>query len=440
MRPLYFLLYIVLNYMFRIVFSNLETRNAPTKRNNCAIIVSNHPSAFMDPLLIAGLQKPIVFFMTRSDVFKPFLRPVLWAANMLPIYRNMDGVNATLKNKSVFEACFKILKRKRSPLLFGEGLTDDVFERKLKPLKKGAARMAFGAMNKYNWELDLEVFCVGMNYEDPTRMRSKMLISNAAPIQVSKYKKLYEENADKAIDQLTLDIENAIKGEITQIDNNEYFTMHEQVIRVTRKGMHTDDHDPKLSIKDRQQYSKKLADQINTLAKTPTNSFLSLKDKLDGYFTALQHKKVENKHIFSLAKNGKISSSKNIAFLLMAWPFAILGIVLMGIPYWITKWFVERTFKRKVFWLSVKMAIGMLIGGVFNIGIAALLYRFVYPNIWITLLYYFTVPAISFLIAYQYRMEYFEWRQKQKVKQFDLSNLVEKRNELEKQINLVFRD
>jgi 1-acyl-sn-glycerol-3-phosphate acyltransferase len=97
----------------------------------------------MDPLAVASLRRPIVFFMTRSDVFTSFTKPFLWAAHMLPIYRQQDGVDTKDENTRVFAKCTNILSFGRNLLIFGEGFTDDVFIRRLKPIKKGAIRIGF---------------------------------------------------------------------------------------------------------------------------------------------------------------------------------------------------------------------------------------------------------------------------------------------------------
>jgi hypothetical protein len=390
----------------------------------------------MDPLVIACFQKPIVFFMTRSDVFKPMVKPILASANMLPIYRQMDGGDTAEQNKSVFVECYHILKTKRSPLLFGEGITDDIFERRLKPIKKGSARMAFGAMEYYDWNLDLSIQCLGLNYEDPTKMRGNLLIKNAAPIKVADYKNLYLTNTDLAIDQLTRDIEKAIQAQITHIENSEYFEFHDQIMRITYRGMHYEEHDKSMDILERQAYSKRLADEINVLSKTQNQAFLQLKQSISEYFNLLKIQGIKNSHVYEFATSGKLSNKQHFLFLILMWPFVLIGILLMGIPYWITKRTVEKKFKRKVFWLSTKMVLGLFIAGLYNIAIAILFYHLLLSNIWATLLFYFTIPAATFLIAHQYKTRWIKFQEKRRAMKLEMAEYVTKRAEIIKQINL----
>ena len=117
--------------------------------------MSNHQGSFMDPLFIASQRKPIVFFMTRSDVFNKFSRPFLWAAHMLPIYRQRDGVDTKVKNAKIFEKTNVVLNGNRNILIFGEGFTDDRIQRRLHPIKKGPARIGFSALEYTNWNKEI---------------------------------------------------------------------------------------------------------------------------------------------------------------------------------------------------------------------------------------------------------------------------------------------
>jgi len=172
MRPLYFIFWFALGFSFRLFFRRVKQVRPSNKRFGRTIFVSNHPSAFLDPLVISCLRKPVVFFMTRSDVFNRFTRPIFWLAHMLPIYRQQDGGNSQEKNKAVFKKATQALARNRNLLLFGEGITDDVFERRLKPIKKGAIRIGFTALEDLDWSVQIEVQGLGINYTDPGVLRS----------------------------------------------------------------------------------------------------------------------------------------------------------------------------------------------------------------------------------------------------------------------------
>ena len=52
--------------------------NSPKKVLGSTIYVSNHASAFMDPLVVAGFSRASVHFMVRSDVFSKYTKPLFW--------------------------------------------------------------------------------------------------------------------------------------------------------------------------------------------------------------------------------------------------------------------------------------------------------------------------------------------------------------------------
>ena len=62
MRFFYFMLKITLPYTTRIYYPRQKLINEPRERFGRTIYVSNHTASFMDPLAVAGLRRPIVFF------------------------------------------------------------------------------------------------------------------------------------------------------------------------------------------------------------------------------------------------------------------------------------------------------------------------------------------------------------------------------------------
>jgi hypothetical protein len=194
----------------------------------------------MDPLVIASLNKAIVYFMTRSDVFTSFTKPIYWMAHMLPIYRQRDGVNTKEKNSEVFQKCTEALLKKRSLLIFGEGFTDDVFIRRLKPIKKGAARIGFTALESCDWEQDIYIAAIGCNYSDPGKYGSDLLISNSERIHLNPYQEQYLENPMKVIIEITGKIERLLKNQLTHLNEIERAGLHEQIMTILKRVFKVD--------------------------------------------------------------------------------------------------------------------------------------------------------------------------------------------------------
>mgnify|MGYP000029100951 CR=1 FL=1 len=85
-------------------------------------------------------------------------------------------VNTKEKNNEVFIKCTETLLRNRSLLIFGEGVTDDKFIRRLKSIKKGALRIGFTTLEACNWKEKVYVAAIGCNYSNPSRFGSDLLI------------------------------------------------------------------------------------------------------------------------------------------------------------------------------------------------------------------------------------------------------------------------
>lgn len=433
MRLAYLALKFTLKFSLWVYYPRTRKINEPTKRFARTIFVSNHAASFMDPLVVASNQKPIVFFMTRADVFKPIMRPILWAAHMLPIYRAHDGEDTKKKNEEVFEKCNRILKHGRSLLIFGEGFTDDVFIRRLKPLKKGAVRIGFGALEKINWSKNIYIQTVGVNYTEPNKFGSGTLISNGNPICLNDYQKEYEENPNRVITHLTQQIEKDLRSQLTHVDKKDWAPFHENVMRLTRKGMNPDNFDKKYTLVERWKYSQQLANWLNEQDLEKDEELIGLKKDTDRYFALLKRSKLDEKYMFNLV-NEETTRYKDLMFFILSLPVTILGLIHGFIPYIITKKFVEKTMKRKVFWSSVKMMVGHILMGLYNVGIVMLLNALIIKNTPLAWAYFFLVPMMSGLIAYRAIQRLKDFKIKSKLAKQDVSTLVKMRKDIKEKI------
>lgn len=82
---------------------------------------------------------------------------------MLPVYRISEGAENLEQNYETFEQCKEIFKKKGLVLIFSEGRC--INEWKLRPLKKGTARLA---MSSWQEEIDLKIIPAAINYQSFT--------------------------------------------------------------------------------------------------------------------------------------------------------------------------------------------------------------------------------------------------------------------------------
>ena len=180
----------------RVFFRRIEVRH-PERLHlpGPLLLAGNHPNTLMDPLLAAVNRRQPIAFLAKSTFFKnPVVRAIMTSGNSIPIYRRQDTEagaapatpeQVTTQNEAVFGRCYDYLGRGGTIMIFPEGTS--VSERRLRPLKTGAARIALGAEARHDFKLGLKVVPVATNYFDPSRFRSDVLLNVAPPIRVEAY-------------------------------------------------------------------------------------------------------------------------------------------------------------------------------------------------------------------------------------------------------------
>ena len=336
----------------------------------------------------------------------------------------------TKKNKDSFSYLGNVLIRKKSLILFGEGYTDDVFIRSLKPLKKGPARIGFETMVRTNWELDIKVQALGLNYTHPKYFRSQVLLSLGDTIPLKEYKELYEESPSKAVTQLTRRIEKSMQDQITYVKNKELAPFVENLIILSRKGMNNFHYDSSNSLESRFKFSRDLANEVNANYDEENTQWTELKAQAETYFSDQQKEGINENWVAEYSKSGSKKMLPKVLHIIFGWPIALLGAAHNFIPYFLIKKFVESTFKRDVFWSGVKMILGSTFSALINLPVIWLFQAYVYDNVWLAILYYLTVPALTGIFAYGYFKNIGNTLRLNKVKNETLANYVQKRNGL----------
>jgi hypothetical protein len=260
-------------------------------------------------------------------------------------------------------------------------------------------------------------------------MRSDILVSTSNKICLNDYKEQYHENPNKVINELTKLIEKLMQEQITHIEDKNWANFHENVMKLTRKGMNAVHFDPSISLINRYHYSQKLANWLNGLNEKEFDQIQLLKDEMEQYFSSLRKIKVNENYVYELATTSKLNRLKELFTLILFAPTAILGLIHCGLPYVLIKRFVEKSFKRKVFWGSVKLLLGMIIMGLINIPIIFIFYHFIYPNYGVAFGYYLLIGIFG-LSTYLWWENYIRFKEKGSVSKMNLTNMLLKRKEL----------
>lgn len=231
--------YTVLKYLARLAlkvyFRNVYmtgVENIPADKP--VLLACNHPSAFMEACLLAVFLKRPLYFLTRGDMFKgAFMKSLLFATNQIPIYRFRDGFEQLRENHKTFQKCYDKLDEGRMILIFSEAGTS--LEKRLRPIQKGTAKLALGAMEQ-NLELDLEIVPVSVNYQDPRVVGSEVYFAFGEAIPVREVLAAEGGDSRRTIRKITAELQEKIGGKVVEIPDPSRDTITEQVQDLFREG------------------------------------------------------------------------------------------------------------------------------------------------------------------------------------------------------------
>lgn len=148
------------------------------------LIVSNHPNAFLDAVLVACQCRAKTYTLVRGDVFQyGWSAALLKALFCIPIFRMQEGRQRLFHNKSSFRDCLRRFDEGKNVLIFAEGACEN--EWKLRPLGKGAARLALQGWQHSGGKL--RIIPLGITYQDFQGPGKKVLLAAGAPLPLGEF-------------------------------------------------------------------------------------------------------------------------------------------------------------------------------------------------------------------------------------------------------------
>jgi 1-acyl-sn-glycerol-3-phosphate acyltransferase len=194
-------------YFRRTIIHGLE--HIPTK--GPLIVASNHPSAFMEASILGTVIRRPLHFLVRGDMFNPKFQWLFDWTNQIPIFRQKDGIGNLRKNASSFELTYKKLADGEAVLIFPEAKT--VLEKKLRPIQRGTAHLAFGTLPYLKEGDQLQVLPVGVNFVDP-RIPGTDVVVRFGPAFLTEQASREDR---KAIDHFTEKLEESMRPLIIEV-------------------------------------------------------------------------------------------------------------------------------------------------------------------------------------------------------------------------------
>lgn len=332
-------------YFKKITIHNRS--NIPVK--GPVLIAANHPNSFMEAVIAACHMKRTAHFIVRGDIFRnSVIAFLLRQTNQIPIFRFKDGFANLKKNESTMEYCFRKLQLNELIIIFSEGLC--VQEKRLRPIQKGTARMAFGAYEEKGVD-DLTIVPMGANYFQGTKIRTTVMCSYGEPIFLKDYLVYYHQNPNFAIKKLTEDIENALKKLVIHIDNPE----HDDEVDFLLMMQENDYPERVLSIvefnADRLHRELSLVKLFNSFSEDKSAIII---EKVEEYSKLLSKNAIQDNAVSDLSRD---SLALNTLILLVLFIPFIVGIVCLSWMYFLAEYVTRKIVKAKEFITSVRYGV-----------------------------------------------------------------------------------
>ena len=355
--------YQILRFLFRITnkfyFKNLQINgleNIP--KNGPVFLAANHPSAFMDPMVIVTITKRPLFMLAKGVLFQnPFLKWLLPHLNIIPIYRSHETPELTNKNKEVFSKCYMHFAKGGAILAFPEGIS--LTERKIKKIQSGAARICLGAEAENNFSLDVKIVTIGLNFSNPHKFQSDLYINIDKPINVSDYYDQYKQDTFKAAHALTDAIRDRLEAQVIAIQDLEMDKLVSN-IEIIFKAQILEDlgHSPKIMAHDFNT-TRQISDSVHYFLEKDPQRVENLKNKISTYLNKLENLSLDDKLIKGVEKTKPIFDTiLSIFFLTLGSPFFIYGFVNNFLPFRIPFWCARSFSKRPEFHGSIAYSMG----------------------------------------------------------------------------------
>jgi len=337
-------------YALKIFFRKIYFTNRDRiPKGKPLILAINHPTAFIEPCILACFLPIKLYFLVRGDLFKkPVFRKILNVLHMVPIFRKQEGLDQLKKNDATFDFCYEALKDYKTVVILPEGRT--IQEKRLRPIRKGLARIAFGTYEKYG-DIDLHIVPIGVNFTHADKFRSVAMFDVGEPIRLKDYYDQYQENPQRAIRKLTTEVKEGLENHIINIPDaanddlaEDLFTLHRNNHPEKILPIISEDRSPLVS-------EMNIADHVSQMSENEKSTW---SEKIQQYFSKLKSSGVEDQAL----QNPEIYNWKNGLLL-------ILGFIPYLIGFWLNYpifGYAKHVSKTRVKQLEFKAPVALAVG------------------------------------------------------------------------------
>lgn len=398
---LYRILKFVIGIGIRLYYKEVKIsgkQNLP--KDGPTIFIANHPNTLMDAWVIGMVSKQPVHFMAKATLFNSkFKLKLLKSLNAVPINRAGEGKTKGTDNTSSFEECYKILEEGKTLVIFPEGTSFQ--ERVLRQLKSGTARIALEAENRNDGKLGLQVVAIGLNYSQPEKFRSRILVDIDPPASVTDYLDEFKEDNLSAAKKLTEKFRLRLERVLVTTANKEedeliedlHTILNSKYVKSDAKGV---SHEVK--------HIKDIRDKIDEIKLIQPWLLNEIRAQMSSIQWRLDKLNIRADFLDRRFRSGMFFRQVifSFIFIVIALPVFIYGAIHNAFQFLFTDWLVPKLSKDVEYYAPLAICVGLLVYPL--VYAAFLLFGYHYFSLnWIGMTIYLLSMPISGLFAYWFK-------------------------------------
>jgi len=333
-------------------------KNIP--KNTPVIFAPNHQNALMDPLALVCTNRLQTVWLARADIFKSkAARPFLKFMKIWPVYRIRDGKENLANNEDIFAKVIQLLENKKSVAAFPEAAHSG--KRQMLQHKKAIPRIALEAENKNDFQLGLQIVPVGISYSHYWKFNRSLLVQYGEPISIDDLWVDYEMNPQKAMLDLRDRIYEKLCPLVIEIQSQKYYAEYESMRLMAGKVYANRKFFGKNRALQLFQAEKELITNLEAREKQSPENFNVVVSQLHQYEQEIEKTGFTDGQIEIAANAQKLKTWAKFALALVSLPVFAFGALFNGIPFLVSRAFVQKKMKDKIFTSSFNFALGLLV-------------------------------------------------------------------------------
>ncbi|MDH5609475.1 MAG: lysophospholipid acyltransferase family protein [Cyclobacteriaceae bacterium] len=313
--------------------------------NGPVLFVANHPSALLDPLVVATLIKQPLHFVAAAEYFGKkltawFLRKQF---NMIPVYRPALYPDRKTSNDAMFLHCHECLKDGGSLLIFPEG--NSMTEKRLRPLKTGTARIALGYQRFAETNDQVPIVPIGLNYTNPHQFQGSLIVSIGAPVTFQPVDGPEQMEDEPVVRALTAKIQKSLENQVLHIPDQSLDSLVTKTERVFSNWLMQHFQISKEETKRKFRLQRDIVEAIGAFTQSDVQAVLHMENKIDEY---LRQMATLNLRHSSFDYRSRLTWSFLILRILVTSPLFLAAFLINCIPYFTSRIIFRRVFLPKM--------------------------------------------------------------------------------------------